>query len=215
MQRIVLLGLALLFAMFGPAMFCEIPGWLNDRLKPPASEAAPSSSSTKRGAGDQVAAASNQTLPTTPQLEGLPLVDLAEVFRFDVTPAWIMHRWSRVSSGLGNLGLQGYRVPLVTGTREDDLAGSLTYYFNPKQQIQQITFNGTTGDARRLVQLATTRYRFGRRVVNDPGQFVYEIPEPRGPAKSILQIRPASILSVNQPRQRFTVALVIDRPEEP
>ncbi len=206
MQRYLILGSALAFAMFGPMLFHQMPSWLSDKPKPAAAPAAKAKTAQ---------AAPVSTVPLTPQLEGLPLRDLGEVLRFDITPGWIMNRWSRVSSALGDLQLQGYRVPLVTGTRDDDLAGSLTYYFNPKQQVQQITFHGTTGDTRRLVQFVTSRYQFGRRVANDPSQFIYEIPEPRGAAKSSLTIRPASILSANQPRQRFDVALVIQRPEDP
>ncbi len=61
------------------------------------------------------------------------------MLRFDVTVEWVMQRWPRVSTGLPYLQLQGYRVPLVTGTKVADLAGSLTYYFNARQQVQRIT----------------------------------------------------------------------------
>jgi hypothetical protein len=58
--------------------------------------------------------------PKTP-LEGAPVADLAEVLRFDVTPGWVISRWPRVSTGGPHLQLQGYRVPLVTGTKESDI----------------------------------------------------------------------------------------------
>ena len=67
------------------------------------------------------------------------------------TSAWVLARWPRVSTRLANLDLQGYRVPLVSGTADGDLAGSLTYYFNSQQRVQRITFIGSTGDARPLV----------------------------------------------------------------
>ena len=113
-------------------------------------------------------------------LEGTPVGDLREVLRFDITPDWIVTRWPRVSAGLAHLELQGYRVPLVTGTTEEDLAGALTYYFNPQQQLQRITFYGTTGNTRRLVDLVVREYGFARRLTNDPGVFVFEIPGPNG-----------------------------------
>jgi len=56
----------------------------------------------------------------------------------------VISRWPRVSAGLAELQLQGYRVPLVSGTTANDLAGALTYYFNSRQQVQRITFQGTT-----------------------------------------------------------------------
>jgi hypothetical protein len=158
--------------------------------------------------------APSPSLVVEPALEGFPTYDLAEVFRFDISPGWIMARWARVSAGLAALQLQGYRVPLVTGTGQDDLAGSLTYYFNPAQQVQRITFSGTTGDTRKLVHFVTTSCGFARRVTNDPSLFIYEIPEPRGPAKSVLQIRPARVLTANLPYQRFEVELAIERPQD-
>jgi hypothetical protein len=50
-------------------------------------------------------------------------------------------------------------VPLVTGTRPDDIAGSLTYYFDKRQQLQRITFEGVVGDERRLVNFVTGQYK--------------------------------------------------------
>ena len=96
------------------------------------------------------------------------------MLRFDVTASWVMQHWPRVSTGLPYLQLQGYRVALVTGTRVTDLAGSLTYYFNAQQQVQRITFRGTTGDPSVLVALLAGRYGFARRVMNDPGVVLYE-----------------------------------------
>jgi hypothetical protein len=147
-------------------------------------------------------------------LEGLPVADLAEVFQFQATPEWIMQRWPRVSTGLAQLQLQGYRVPLVTGTAETDLAGSLTYYFNAQQQLQQIDFHGSTGDARKLVGLLTGRYHLVRRLTNDPGLAVYEAVNSNGQRTSSLWIHAAPVIRASQPRQRFDVQLALQRPEE-
>ena len=144
--------------------------------------------------------------------EDIPTYDLADVFRFDLSPDWVVGRWPRVSAGLAYLELQGYRVPLVTGTAEDDLAGALTYYFNPRQQLQRITFQGTTGNARRVVDLVTSRFGFARRMINDASVFLYEIPGPDGRATSFLWIRPAPVVKASDPHRRFEVALVIERP---
>lgn len=142
-------------------------------------------------------------------------LSLDEVFRFDLTIREVLARWPRVSTSLADLQLQGYRVPLVTGPTETDLAGALTYYFNSYQQLQRITFQGTTGDGRELVQFLSTRYGFQRRLTNDPSLFVYEAPRLGGPPQSILRMKLAPTLKVEYPHQRFDVWLVIERPEEP
>lgn len=155
----------------------------------------------------------NSLTPNTPVPEGIPVRDLNDVFRFDITTGWIISRWPRVSAGLSQLELQGYRVPLVTGTAEDDLAGSLTYYFNPRQEVQRITFLGTTGDPRKLVQMLASRFGFGRRLTNDARLFRYEVHNPDRTVRSSLDIRPAKVVKATQQFQRFEISLSVERPE--
>jgi len=156
---------------------------------------------------------SKATLGPDVPLEGAKVAHLAEVFRFDITPSWVMSRWPRVSTGMGQLQLQGYRVTLVTGTDQADLAGSLTYFFNPRQQLQRIAFYGTTGNPQKLVVLLTNQYHFTRRIVNDPGLFIWEVPELVGKPKSILQMQAAQVIKQNEPYRRFKLSLVLERPE--
>lgn len=148
--------------------------------------------------------------PTSPQ--HVPVRTLEDVFRFDVTTAWILGHWPRVSAGLAEIDTQGYRVPLVTGTSEADLAGALTYYFNPKQQIERITFNGATGDTRRLVALLTSRFGFHREATDDPSLFLYQVKDDRE-VISELKIKPTRIVRNDAPHSRFEVALRIQRPK--
>ena len=152
--------------------------------------------------------------PSSPvACDWLPLAAIEDALRFDVTPAWIIRQWPRVSAGLGDLQLQGYRVPLVSGTAEDDLAGALTYYFNAHQQVQRITFSGTTGDPRRLIQWVVGRFAFARRLTNDPGIIFYEAPPSDRRPQSTLCIRPVPVVKASDALARFNVALTIERPE--
>ena len=139
--------------------------------------------------------------------------ELADVFRWDITTSWVLGHWPRVSAGLADVELQGYRVPLVTGTSTDDLAGSLTYYFNKRQRLQRITFFGTTGDSRRLVALMATKFGFVRELHDDPSLFLYRVRSGRK-VVSELRIKPASIIRADAPCSRFDVALLIERPNE-
>ena len=93
---------------------------------------------------------------------GPPQLQLDEVFRFDLTPRAITDRWNRVSTGMGDVRYQGYRVPLVTGPTAADLAGSLTYYFDSGPRLRRITFVGTTGDPARVVDFFSARFGFRR-----------------------------------------------------
>jgi hypothetical protein len=138
--------------------------------------------------------------------------DLAEIFRWDVTTGWVLAHWPRVSAGLSDVETQGYRVPLVTGTATDDLAGSLTYYFNQRQRVQRITFFGTTGDSRRLVALLATKFGFVRELNDDPSLFLYRVHEGRK-VVSELRIKPAHVVRSSEPYTRFDVSLLIERPK--
>jgi hypothetical protein len=140
-----------------------------------------------------------------------PVVDLAEALRFEATSAWVLGRWPRVTAGLPDEDLQGYRVALVTGTREDDLAGSLTYYFDKHQRCRRITFQGATGDTRKLIAFLTQRYGFKKQISNDPNLFLYQI-RWNGSPLSELHIRPARVIRADAPLARFEVLLAMNDP---
>jgi hypothetical protein len=180
---------------------------------PAATDGTPGANST--GMGSLAAANSPVITPLTPSLANAvsapPVVDLAEALRFEVTSAWVLGRWPRVTAGLPDEDLQGYRVALVTGTHDDDLAGSLTYYFNKHQRCQRITFQGTTGDARKLIAYLTQRYGFKQQTSNDPNLFLYQI-RWNGNPLSELHIRPSRVIRADAPLARFEVLLALNDP---
>lgn len=154
------------------------------------------------------------TLPTTRKatpIEGYGTYDLAEVLNFDGSPGWVMSRWPRVTVGLAELDMQGYRVPLVTGTGQDDLAGSLTYYFDAKQHVKLIHFSGTTGNPQKLVGLVMSRYGLQPQSTPDPSLMLYQR-KWNGKPVSELQVRTARVVRADQPYSRFRVELALKRP---
>ncbi len=150
--------------------------------------------------------------PAAISVEGAPVPALAEVLRFDVSPAWVLQRWPRVSTDLALLQLHGYRVPLVTGTSPNDVAGSLTYYFNPAQQVQQITLRGTTGDPRALISFMNSRYGYIRRPCNDPSRLIYETVNSGGKSLGTMVIQSAPVVRADRPYQRYALDVTIERP---
>lgn len=135
-----------------------------------------------------------------------------QIFRFDITIGWITQQWPRVTTLTPEHNLQGFRVPVSTGTSDFDLAGSLSYYFDSRQQLDRIIFHGTTGDPRRLVAMVTGKYHFERAVNDDPSMFVYRVMQHGYPA-SELQIRPAKVIRADAPRLRYEIDLAIKRPD--
>lgn len=141
------------------------------------------------------------------------LIPFEHALQWQVTPTWVLSTWPRVTTHLSELETQGYRVTLVSGTTPTDVAGALTYYFDAKQKLQRITFNGTTGDARRLVQFLGSAHHFQRRLLEDPSVYLYQVEEDRR-ALSELRIKTAPIVRAGATLSRFEVTLVMRRPEE-
>lgn len=102
---------------------------------------------------------------------------LEEAFRFDVTPQWVTTRWPRVSTVQGDLEQLGMRVAYASGTRPDDVAGSLTYYFDKHHQLQRITFVGITGDHRRLMAVLLGGFRLKSQPTTGVAHYIAGDPE--------------------------------------
>lgn len=143
-----------------------------------------------------------------PPLEGAPIYDLREVFRFDVSPQWVTSRWARISTVLANTELKGMRTPLVTGTAPDDVAGSLTYYFDQRHQLQRITFHGFTADERRLVALLVNEYECKPLATLDRGLYVSKR---SGKPMSGLRITHAPVVRASAPHSQMKIDLEINR----
>jgi hypothetical protein len=159
--------------------------------------------------GTTLAISSNSAAPRT----SLNVHDAGSVFNFDITPEWVLARWPSVSTGLAHMQLEGYRVPLITGTTQQDLAGALTYYFDAKQRLQRINFVGVSGDPRPLIGLLSSRFQMTRRLANDPSLVVYEAAQPGQKATSGLQIRVAP-LQPGETNRKYEIDVSLGRMEE-
>jgi hypothetical protein len=205
----------LFLAVGGPISVFSTPGLMSGGkpATPPTAAVPATPQPTALGGTASLSNRGFDALPGESAADNMPLPTLAEVLRFDVSVEWILRRWPRVTTGLPHLQLQGYRVPLVTGTGMTDVAGSLTYYFNARQQVQRITLRGTTGDPSVLASILASRHRFTRRLTNDPSVIVYEAVDSSNAPAGSLKIRSARVITSAQPHMRFEVDLVMDRVE--
>jgi len=135
---------------------------------------------------------------------------IQQVFRFDVTKEWVYQNWDRKSTGLGDPEFFGIRVALVTGTQRTDLAGSLTYLFDAKGQVQHISFEGRTADTTALVQFLTQTYKF-QRMEAPVGEQLYQVRSSNA-VYSELRTKPESVLLETSPLSSFGVVLELGRP---
>ena len=144
-----------------------------------------------------------------PSLAGARINDLREVMRFDITPDWVIQRFSRVSTVLAELQMEGLRVPIVTGTRVDDLAGTLTYYFDRGDRLQRVTIHGFTGDPNRLVGAMTQHYGLTRAPSLEAGVFTKNW---NGRPVHFLRLTHAPVIYSDAVHQKYTVFLELNEP---
>lgn len=164
------------------------PGWLN--------------------ASAGTTASGPQSLADDPQLL-TPTVALTEILRFDVTPAWVVARWPRVATVVGELEWSGMRVPLITGETPPDIVGSLTYYFDGRQQLKRILLEGYCGDERSIVALAMQSFNLQPEASLHGG--LYAARWSRQPV-SVLAVQYAPTVNADSPHRRHVI-LELNRPD--
>lgn len=133
-----------------------------------------------------------------------------QALQFNVTKEWVYRSFDRKSTGPTDLGLFAVRVPLVSGTQSASLAGSLTYYFNTRDQVEHISFRGRTGDPSRLVRFVMQQYQF-QPLPSQPGEQVYQVSDGGG-VLSELRTRPEAIVATATSHGAQSVELELARP---
>jgi hypothetical protein len=152
-----------------------------------------------------------QPLPIDPGPK-LPTVSIEEAIRLDISPVWVTSHWSRVSTVLGNTDEMGLRVVLVTGTQPTDVAGSLTYYFDQRHQLQRITFTGLTGDESRIITHLMKSFNLRPQPTIAAG--LYQAPA--GPGKvSQAQVNHLPVVRNTATNARVELAIELLRPAPP
>jgi hypothetical protein len=138
-----------------------------------------------------------------------PVANLEGILRFDISPRWILDNWPHVATTRADDELDGLRVPLITGTRPHDVAGSLTYYFDKQHVVQRIALDGIVGDERHLVSVVTRLFQLQPDPHVDARVFVSKW---NGRPTSALWIHRLPVVSADSPYQKFEFALELNRP---
>ena len=133
----------------------------------------------------------------------------ADFFQFDITQEWITRRWPDEVTEIEENTIRGYRVPLVSGTSEQDLYGSMIYYFGPGDTLSRISFLGSTGDAKYQIQWIGQQFGFHKK--RRKGKTAIFQPQKENNYQGILKIAPKSIIASDVTTQRYDIHLVVDR----
>ncbi len=149
--------------------------------------------------------------PSQP-LVGGPVRDLREVLRFDIGPGWVAQNFARVSTVLSEFNLDGLRVPVVTGTSQADLAATITYYFDNKQQLRRINLQGLTGDPSGIATLMQQYYRLTPEA--SLGGHLYTT-KWNSQVTSMMHVAPAPIMYATAQHSRYAIFLELNQPDIP
>jgi hypothetical protein len=151
-------------------------------------------------------------MPVGSYRPSVPLLTPQQLFRFDVTPTWIVSNWPRVTTQLTDGELEGLRVTVVTGTGVQDLTGALTYYFDRQRRLQRILFSGYTGDPRPLVALLSQQY--GLKLDPELGPWVFSARWNDSPTH-VVYIQHVPIVDAGNPRQQVRLDVELNLPGAP
>ncbi|WP_153556780.1 DUF6690 family protein [Roseimaritima sediminicola] len=147
---------------------------------------------------------------TRQSLVGGPVHDLRDVLRFDVTPEWVAQHFTRVTTVLADLELDGLRVPLVTGTDPTDVAGTITYYFDRSGKLQRLNIHGFVGDPSKIAQTMQAHYHMSPEPSLDAGVYTVRW---NGAPSGLLKVTRAPIMYSDAHHQRYTLFLELNQPD--
>ena len=100
-------------------------------------------------------------------------------------------------------------MPLITGTRPTDLAGTLTYYFDASQSLRRINLHGLTGDPSQLATLMVQYY--GLQPEQSLGGQLFTT-RWNNRIANLLQIAPAPVIYAGADHSKYTVFLELNQP---
>jgi hypothetical protein len=151
---------------------------------------------------------SHATSPIAPSGAAAVGPPIEEALRFDLTPQWVASRWPRVSTVVGDADELGMRVAWASGIGVDDVAGSLTYYFDRHHQLQRITFTGLTSEPRRLMAAVVEPYGLKSQPTTHAAHYLSGKPE--DPTSEII-VRHLPVLTSSQASPRAEISLELGR----
>ncbi len=198
-------------ALTSPSGVVEPGGWVTVRTYP--ANAVPGGSPLASPPAMAPPAAVDESRPAAAPQQSPPANhSLTELTDFGLQPAGIMQRWPRVATQLVDGDLAEMRVPFVSGTQPQDLAGSLSYFFDRQQALQRVAFQGATGDPTQLVRW--TVEQCGLKAEPALGGGMYLARDATNPqmVKAALRLRQAPVARQTQPLRKYFVQLELNRP---
>ncbi len=140
--------------------------------------------------------------------EGGQISSFNRIFQCGAPRSWVQRTYDDASRTMDQQR-EGLRVTLVTGDKLEDLAGSLTYWFDRQGRVERITFQGVTGNPAKLVSFAHRSHKMVARGCERDAIFVRD--GKNGPLH-LLHISRLPFVNVQTQYGRYEVTLELNQP---
>ncbi len=140
--------------------------------------------------------------------EGGQISSFNRIFQCGAPRSWVQRTYDDASRTMDQQR-EGLRVTLVTGDKLEDLAGSLTYWFDRQGRVERITFQGVTGNPAKLVSFAHRSQKMVARGCERDAIFVRD--GKNGPLH-LLHISRLPFVNVQTQYGRYEVTLELNQP---
>ncbi len=135
------------------------------------------------------------------------IADFNTVFQCGAPRSWVQRTYGDISETVDGQR-EGLRVSLVTGNRLEDVAGSLTYWFDRQGRVEQIYFQGVTGNPAKLASFACRSQKMVARQHDRDALFIRTGKD--GP-QHLLHISRKPLVNVSTLHGRYKVTLELNR----
>jgi len=146
--------------------------------------------------------------PSGPATEDAPLIpvpatiDLRAWLRWDLPRGYLIWQHPNAAIVPTERNLIGYRIPFTTGLQSQDLTGTLTYYFDSKDQLQRMELSAASGNPWPMTQWLLPQFRLQPIPSTHPNVRL-AILKSRDKTQSLLAVATSNASSASTPHELF------------
>lgn len=140
-----------------------------------------------------------ESYPSTP---GPATIDLRAWLRWDLPRGYLIWQHPNAAIVPTERNLLGYRIPFTTGLQPHDLTGTLTYYFDSKDQLQRMELSAASGNPWPMTQWLLPQFRLQPIPSTHPNVRL-AILKSRDKPQSLLAVASGNASSASTPHELF------------
>jgi hypothetical protein len=156
----------------------------------------PNPDSRQRG---EPSALETQASPTTP---GPATIDLRAWLRWELPRGYLLWQHPNAAIVPTERNLVGYRIPFTTGLQPQDLTGTLTYFYDAKDQLQRMELSAASINPWPMTQWLVPQFRL-QPIASQHPNLRLAILENRDKPQSLLAVATGNSPSASPPHELF------------